>query len=194
MPSDVTEILAAADDAGEETRRDVLNRLLPVVYDELRRMARGRLARDGRRMTLDTTGLVHEAYVKLVDVRRVPVRNREYFFAAAARAMRQVLVDAARRRGRLKRGEGVAPVPLDEERGPVDAMAEEVLVLDLTLDRLAEKHPRAAQVLECRYFGGLDVEETAAALGIAKRTVDRDTTFAKAWLRRELRDGTGTDS
>ena len=145
-------------------------------------MARLQLAGDRRQLTLDTTGLVHEAYVKLVDGERAPVRNREYFFAAAARAMRQVLVDAARRRSRDKRGGGLALLPLDDEAIGVDALAEELLGLDDALGRLAMRHPRPAQALECRCFGGLNVEETAAALAVAPRTVNRDLAFAQAWL------------
>ena len=181
----VTAVLAEAGRGGEPERQ-ALDRLIPLVYDELRRMARAQLARDGHRLTLDTTGLVHEAYVKLVDVARVPIRNRAYFFGAAARAMRQVLIDAARRRKRDKRGGGEAPVTLDEATVGVDAMAEELIELDAALSRLSVGHPRPARVLECRYFGGLSVKEIGAALDLAPRSVDRDLAFAKAWLRREL--------
>jgi RNA polymerase sigma factor (TIGR02999 family) len=186
----VTAVLAEAG-SGSEPERQALDRLLPLVYDELRRMARAQLAREGRRLTLDTTGLVHEAYIKLVDVARVPVRSRAYFFAAAARAMRQVLIDAARRRKRDKRGGGEVPVTLEEATVGVDAMAEELLELDAALGRLEVGHPRPARVLECRYFGGLSVKEIGAALELAPRSVDRDLAFAKAWLRRELGGGSG---
>lgn len=181
----MTALLAEAA-GGNEPERVALDRLVPLVYDELRRMARGQLAREGRRITLDTTALVHEAYVKLVDAARAPLKSRAYFFGAAARAMRQVLVDAARRRARKKRGGGEVPVPLDETEVGVDAFAEEVLGLDGALSRLALEHPRPAQVIECRYFAGLSVEETAETLEMAARTVHRDQTFARAWLRREL--------
>lgn len=174
---------------GSEPERAALDRLVPLVYDELRRMARRQLAREGRRITLDTTALVHEAYVKLVDAERAPLRSRAYFFGAATRAMRQVLVDAARRRTREKRGGGEIPLPLDEAEVGIDAFAEEVLGLDGALSRLAVAHPRPARVVECRYFAGLSVEETADTLELAQRTVHRDLTFARAWLRREL-DGT----
>lgn len=185
----VTALLAEAA-GGSEPERVALDRLVPLVYDELRRMARGQLALEGRRMTLDTTALVHEAYVRLVDAERAPLRSRAYFFGAAARAMRQVLVDAARRRKREKRGGGEAPLPLDESEVGVDAFADEVLGLDGALSRLALAHPRPAQVVECRYFAGLSIEETAETLEMAARTVHRDLTFARAWLRREL---TGLD-
>jgi RNA polymerase sigma factor (TIGR02999 family) len=181
----VTTVLAEAGRAGEPDRQ-AIDRLVPMVYDELRKMARAQLARDGHRLVLDTTGLVHEAYVKLVDAERLPVKSRAYFFGAAARAMRQVLVDAARRRNREKRGGGHAPVTLEEDFVGVDALADELLGLDESLVRLAEAHPRPAWVLECRYFGGLSVQETAAALELATRTVNRDLAFAQAWLRREL--------
>jgi len=185
----VTALLAQAA-GGSEPERTALDRLVPLVYDELRRMARGQLAREGRRITIDTTALVHEAYVKLVDSGRAPLKSRAYFFGAAARAMRQVLVDAARRRTREKRGGGEVPLPLDESEVGVDAFAEELLGLDGALSRLAVAHPRPARVVACRYFAGLSVEETAETLEMAARTVHRDLTFARAWLRREL-DGGG---
>jgi RNA polymerase sigma factor (TIGR02999 family) len=175
-------------EAGREgvPSRQVIDRLVPLVYDELRRMAHAQLAREGRRLTLDTTGLVHEAYCKLVDGDRAPVSSRGHFFGAAARAMRQVLVDAARRRRRAKRGGGEVALELDEQTLGVDAYAGEVLVLHDALDRLAAAHPRPARVVECRCFGGLSVAETCEALDVARRTVDRDWTFARAWLRRAL--------
>jgi RNA polymerase sigma-70 factor, ECF subfamily len=168
------------------TGQDVFAALLPLVYDELRQMARGQLAREYRQHTLNATGLVHEAYLKLVDPRSVPVKNRSYFFAAAARAMRQVLVDAARRRGRIKRGRGEVPLNLDDFLVSVDSFAAEVRDLDEALERLTAIHPRPARVVECRFFGGLSVEETAAALDLAPRTVKRDWSLARAWLYREL--------
>lgn len=168
--------------------RAVLDRLLPLVYDELRRMAHRELAREDGPRTLDTTGLVHEAYLKLVDERTVPVSNRRHFFGAAARAMRQVLVDAARRRHRAKRGDGVPPLPLDEARVEVDAYAAELVQLDEALTRLAVDHPRPARVVECRFFGGLSVEETAELLEVSTRTIKRDWILARAWLARDLEE------
>ncbi len=169
--------------------RMVLDQLLPLVYDELRRMAHRELAREGGPRTLDTTGLVHEAYLKLVDASAVPVSNRRHFFGAAARAMRQVLIDAARRRKRGKRGDGVPPLPLDEARVEVDAYAAELVELDEALTRLAIEHPRPARVVECRFFGGLSVEETAELLEASTRTIKRDWILARAWLARELEVG-----
>jgi RNA polymerase sigma factor (TIGR02999 family) len=183
--SAVTAVLSAAERDG----RDVFDELLPLVYDELRQMAHRQLAREHRPRTLNTTGLVHEAYLKLVDQAQAPLKSRAYFFGAAARAMRQVLVDAARRRGRLKRGAGEAPLNLDDFQVSVDAFAAQLDDLDEALGRLAALYPRQARVVECRFFGGLSVEETAEALDLAPRTVKRDWSLARAWLFREL--GTG---
>ena len=180
---DVTDVLNAARREG----RDVLEDLVPLVYDELRQMARRHLARERRQRTLNTTGLVHEAYLKLVDQSRAPVRSRGYFFAAAARAMRQVLVDAARRRGRFKRGGGEEALNLEDFQVAVDDFAAELRDVDEALDALAVEFPRQARVVECRFFGGLSVEETAEALDLAPRTVKRDWALARAWLYRKLR-------
>lgn len=171
---------------GDAEPRELMGQLVDLVYDELKRMARHQLSREGGPRTLDTTGLVHEAYLKLVDVSAVPPANRRYFFGAAARAMRQVLVDAARRRNRLKRGGGVRPLSLDEGRVAVDAYATELVHLDEALKRLASQHPRSARVVECRFFGGLSVEDTAELLEVSPRTVKRDWMFARAWLHRDL--------
>jgi RNA polymerase sigma factor (TIGR02999 family) len=164
-----------------------LDRLLPVVYGELRRMARGKLRdeRDGH--TLNTTALVHEAYLKLVDQTWASAESRAYFFGAAARAMRQVLVDHARRRVRQKRGGDPRPITLEEQHLISDEFAENLLDVDEALQSLANIEPRAARVIECRFFGGLSVEETAEVLGISVRTVKRDWILAKAWLYRKLR-------
>lgn len=181
----ITTILAEAQ-ATHTPSRTLLDRLVPLVYQELRQVARAHLAREGQQLTLDTTGLVHEAYLRLVDGGRVPLDSRGHFFGAAARAMRQVLVDAARRRQADKRGGGIIALNLDAVDVGIDATADEVVVVDDLLDRLGISHPRPAQVFECRYFGGLEVAEIAAVLGIAPRTVNRDLLFAQAWLRRAL--------
>lgn len=175
-----TRLLESAD--GPPSLEDVL----PSVYDELRRMAHAQLARERGGHTLQTTALVHEAYLKLVDGNRVSSRGRAFFFAAAARAMRQVLVDHARRFGSLKRGGGRIAETLDENVGVVDAFAAELLDLHEALDRLADTAPRAARVVECRYFGGLTVPETAEALEVSPRTVKSEWALARAWLFREL--------
>ena len=181
----VTAALSAAGRSG----RDVVDELLPLVYDELRAMAHRQLAGERRRFTLDTTGLVHEAYLRLVDGAQVPAGNRAYFFGAASRAMRRILIEAARRRGRHKRGGGREALDVDEIEIGVDGFAAELLDLDDALERLAALHPRAAVVVECRFFGGLSVEQTAATLDQAERTVKRDWALARAWLLRELRPG-----
>jgi RNA polymerase sigma factor (TIGR02999 family) len=166
----------------------VVDELVPLVYDELRRMAHRLMAAEAKPRTLDTTALVHEAYLKLVGSQDLPARARACFFGAAARAMRQVLVDAARRRGRLMRGGGERPLALADMDLPEEVRTE-VLEVDAALERLAALFPRQAQVLECRFFGGLSVEETAEALAISPRTVKRDWSLAQAWLFRQLRAG-----
>ncbi|HEX6106615.1 MAG TPA: sigma-70 family RNA polymerase sigma factor [Gemmatimonadales bacterium] len=163
-----------------------LDELVPIVYEELRAIARRHLAgeRDGH--TLDTTALAHEAYLRLVDDSRVTRRGRAYFFGAVARAMRQILVDHARKRGALKRGGGGDAITLEERHAMVDGFAAELLDLEAALARLARHGPRQARVVELRYFGGLDVPEVAEVLGISTRTVELDWAMARAWLFREL--------
>ena len=182
----ITELLLAAPAGGA-----VVDRLLPLVYEELRGMAHGYLVRERPGHSLNTTALVHEAYLKLVDQTRAPAQSRAYFFGAAARAMRQILVDHARHRRRQKRGGGQRPVTLEDHYLAADAFAAEVLDLDDALERLAAIEPRAARVVESRFFGGLSVEETAEVLGVSSRTVKRDWIMAKAWLYRTLRRRTG---
>jgi RNA polymerase sigma factor (TIGR02999 family) len=165
-----------------------LDDLVALVYDELKAMAHRQLARErSGAHTLQTTELVHEAYAKLVDGTQVGRRGRAYFFAAAACAMRQVLVDHARRRTAGKRGGGAAHSVLDDLQLAVDDFAVELVELDDALDRLAELNARHAQVVECRYFGGMSVEETAEALAVSPRTVKYDWALARAWLYDRLR-------
>jgi len=163
--------------------------VFPFVYDELRSMARSHLARERRNPTLDTGALVHEAYLRLVDETRVASRGRAYFFAAAAQAMRRVLVDAARRRSAVKRGGGARPITLEEGHVSVEEFASELIDLDRALDALAREHPRLARVVECRFFGGLTTRETAEAMEISERTVKYDWSMARAWLHRALKTG-----
>lgn len=163
-----------------------LDRLIPLVYEELRTLAHRRLADERRDDSLQTTALVHEVYLRLVDDTRVTQRGRAYFFAAVSRAMRRILVDRARRRLAAKRGEGAELVSLDEHQAAVDAYATELVDLDEALTRLAEHSPRHARVVELRYFAGLTVEQTAEAIGVAPRTVKSDWALARAWLFREL--------
>jgi RNA polymerase sigma factor (TIGR02999 family) len=164
-----------------------LDRLIPFLYEELKRAAHRQLRREQPGQTLRTTDLVHEAYLRLVDQTQLTRRGRAYFFAAAARAMRQVLIDRARRRRAAKRGGGLPDVDIDGAAIPVDAFAERLLDLDAALEQLARLSPRQARVLECRYFGGLSVEETAEALEISARTVKYDWALARAWLYGVLR-------
>jgi RNA polymerase sigma factor (TIGR02999 family) len=185
----VTRLLAAS--RGGDP--DASQRLVAAVYDELRAIARAE-RRGHHHDTLNTTALVHEAYAKLVDGEALRFDGRGHFFGAAARAMRQVLVDDARARSRLKRGGADRPVSLDEapEAAADDAFSDgrtdEVLAIDGALNRFAALDPRAARVVECRYFGGLSVEETAEALGVSEATVKRDWAAARLWLYQALRD------
>lgn len=177
----------------QATQRDdhsSLDGLVSLVYDELKAIAHRHLLREQGGGTLQTTALVHEAYLRLVDGSMVGEHGRAYFFAAAARAMRQVLVDHARRRKAAKRDLG-APVDLDHVQLAVDEFAVEVLDLDRALERLAALNPRHARVVECRHFGGLTVEETAAALGVSPRTIKHDWALARAWLYSALRTPAG---
>ncbi|GAB5519032.1 MAG: sigma-70 family RNA polymerase sigma factor [Rhodothermales bacterium] len=180
---DVTVLLAQASDA------DARNRLFEVVYDELHAMAHRHLGKEYQLQTLNTTALVHEAYFKMVDQDGVPDKNRAYFFGAAARAMRQVLVDHARRRQALKRGGDVDHTGLDNHDVAADAYAAELLGLNEALDQLATFDPRGAQIVELRFFGGLSVEETAKALEVSDRTVKRAWRDARLWLYSQLKEG-----
>ena len=164
-----------------------LEAVLPFVYDELRAMAGQRLGAEHRHPTLSPTELVHEAYLRLVDTTQVTARGRAYFFAAAAQAMRRIIVDHARRRGREKRGGGVAVLTLHDEVALTEAPDLDVLALEEGLERLEGVAARAARVVECRFYGGLSVEETGEALGVTGRTVNRDWQFARAWLFDHLR-------
>jgi RNA polymerase sigma factor (TIGR02999 family) len=189
-PGDVTQLLVAY----REGDRGAFDRLVPLVYEDLRRIARGHLRRWRPGETLDTTALVHEAYLKLVDQSRADWRDRSHFLAVCARAMRHVVVDYARRRAAAKRGGGARTEELDEERIAVAEQSGWMLALDMALTRLAEKNERLARVIECRFFAGLSEDETAQALGVALRTAQRDWLRARAWLREELRGAsTGTD-
>jgi RNA polymerase sigma factor (TIGR02999 family) len=164
-----------------------LNQLMPLVFEELRRLARRRLAGERANQTLQTTDLVHEAYLRLARHTGVTRHGRAYFYAAAARAMRQVLVDAARRRAALKRGAGAPMLSLEEAGVSVETYGEDLVALDDALEQLARRNPRHARTVECRFFGGMSVEDTAAALGVSPRTVKADWALARAWLYDALR-------
>jgi RNA polymerase sigma factor (TIGR02999 family) len=176
--------------SGDASDGDTIPGLVELVYDELRSMAHRQLERAGVESTLQTTELVHEVYLRLVDESRVTTRGRAYFFAAVAQSMRRVLVDRARRRTASKRGgrHASSPLSLDAVSIPVDEFAQELLDLDAALERLAVLDLRQARVVECRYFGGLSVEATADALGVSPRTVKYDWALARAWLYHALRD------
>lgn len=163
------------------------DRLWRVVYDELHHVAKARMAREGRQNNLQTTVLVQEAYLRLMggDGAAIPV-NRRHFFAAAANAMRQFLVDDARKRGRAKRGGGRRPGEIGEAAAALDCDPAEVLALDEALAKLRTQDERKAEIVQLRYFAGLTVDETAEILEISPRQVDKEWRFAKAWLHREL--------
>jgi len=165
---------------------DALHRIMPVVYEHLRVIARNQLARRESRGTLNTTGLVHEAYLKLADHSRGEWSSRAHFFALASVAMRHVLVDRAKARIAQKRDGGFQRVTLDNEQIPGDAQPEMMLDLNDAIDRLTAVEPRMLRVVECRFFGGLSENETADALGVTTRTVQRDWAKARMLLRRAL--------
>jgi RNA polymerase sigma factor (TIGR02999 family) len=163
-----------------------LEQIIPIVYRELRRIAHRYMAGERQSHTLQTTALVNEAYLKLVDSRQVNWQNRAHFFAICAQLMRRILVDFARSRGYQKRGGGAKPVSLDEACVAVQERGRNVLALDDALTALAEVDPRKSKVVELRFFGGLSLEETAEVLKVCPDTVLRDWRIAKAWLGREL--------
>ena len=176
---DVTSILSAIE-AGDRLAAD---RLLPLVYDELRALAARHLAQEKPGQTLQATALVHEAYLRLVGAQDPGWNGRGHFFAAAAEAMRRILINRARDRGRLKRGGDRRRVDLDGLRDPFEAPAEDLVDLDDALDHLARAYPRPAELVKLRFFGGLSLAEAAEVLGISSRTADREWVFARAWLR-----------
>ncbi len=184
MPGDhdITRALAELANGG----RDGLDRLLPVVYDELYRLARRHLRDERADHTLGATALVHEAYIKLSGLDRMHWQNRAHFMAVAAQAMRRVLVNHAIARGAQKRGGKLERVALDDVILLTAERAEELIALDDALNRLAVRDARQARVIECRFFAGMSIEETAQALDVAPVTVKRDWTLARAWLHREL--------
>jgi RNA polymerase sigma factor (TIGR02999 family) len=180
--ADVTELLRSL--AGGD--KGALDELVPLVYDELHAIARRRLRNERPDHTLRTTDLVHEAYLKLVRLDHVQWQSRAHFLAIAAQAMRNILVSHARSRRRLKRGGG-APLPSLTDAHELRATeADRILALDAALERLAEVNPRHARVVECRFFGGMTLEETAAVLGVSHGTVKRDWSLVRLWLGREL--------
>jgi len=181
--SRVTDLLLAWGD-GDAAAMD---RLAPLVYQELHRLARGYMNREREPHTLQTSALVNEAYLRLVDVQRVRWQNRAHFFAMASRMMRRILVDIARHRRYQKRGGGAEHVNFDENLTVSPNPSADLVAIDDALNALAEVDPRKVRVVELRFFVGLDVRETAEALNVSPETVRRDWRLAKVWLRREIR-------
>ena len=183
--SEVTQILHAI----AEGDPDAASQLLPLVYDELRKLAAQKFARETPGQTLQPTALVHEAYLRLVTnaqgegQEEPPWDSRGHFFAAAAEAMRRILVDSARRKKRAKRGGDRRRVDLDEQDVPVRPPPDEIVALDEALTRLAEEDPPAAQVVQLHFFAGLSIEQAAEALGVSRATAYRQWSYARAWLR-----------
>ncbi|HYL99171.1 MAG TPA: sigma-70 family RNA polymerase sigma factor [Blastocatellia bacterium] len=185
MGNEVTQLLADYRNGDSSA----LDRLFPLIYDELRRLASSYMRRERRDHTLQTTALVHEAYIKMVGPQNIPWQNRVHFFAVAAKIMRRILIDRARTRNYAKRGGGAIKLSLDEALVLTDSRAAELVALDDALNELAELDPRQSQVVELRFFGGLTVEETAQFLNISSDTVTRDWNVAKAWLYRQIMPG-----
>ena len=181
-PLEVTRLLVAWSNGD----RAALDELTPLVYEELRGLAHRYMSRERPGHTLQTSALVNEAFIRLVDQREVRWQSRAHFFAIAAQMMRRILVDYARRRGYAKRGGEALRVPLDEAVIVSEERAAEVVALDDALTSLAEIDSRRSRIVELRFFGGLSIDETAEVLGVSPGTVMRDWTLAKAWLRREI--------
>jgi len=181
-PGEITRLLAEWSGGNQAA----LDHLVPIVYDELRRLASNYMRRERPEHLLQTTALVNEAYLRLMDRQHVSCQTRTQFFAVAAQVMRRVLVDYARGRDRAKRGEGVAPLSLDDVAVLSDDRAEELLAINSALEGLTAFDPRKGRVFELRYFGGMTVEEAAEVLSVSPVTIARDWRMAKIWLRREI--------
>jgi len=179
---EITELLVAWSDGNQAA----LDSLYPLVYQELRRLARSYMRRENKGHTLQTTALINEAYVRMVDQRNVHWQNRSHFFAISAQIMRRILVDHARRYGYAKRGGGAQKVSLDEGMIVAKERSEEVVLLDEALEQLARIDPRRSQVVELRYFAGLNNQEISEILKISENTVMRDWNLARAWLHERL--------
>ena len=188
--SEVTRILSAIEQGDQKASEQ----LLPLVYEELRKLAAQKMAQENPGQTLQATALVHEAYVRLVDVEKVQHWNsRGHFFGAAAEAMRRILVENARRKGRQKHGRGLRRHDIQIAE-PADLSPDiDVLAIDEALTELAAKHPDKAELVKLRYFAGLTLDQAAAAIGVSSATADRHWKYARAWLARELRRGFTTE-
>ena len=178
----ITELLAE----WREGNQSALDELYPLVYDELHRLARRYMSRERKDHTLQTTALINEAYVRMVDQKNVNWANRSHFFAISAQIMRRILIDHARRNAYAKRGGGAQQVSLEEVAALVPEQGRELMRLDEALKSLAEQDPRRSQVVELRYFGGLNNEEIAGVLQVSENTVTRDWNMARAWLYQQL--------
>jgi RNA polymerase sigma-70 factor (ECF subfamily) len=178
----ITELLAEWRDGDQSA----LDELYPLVYDELHRLARRYMSRERKDHTLQTTALINEAYVRLVDQKNVNWANRSHFFAISAQIMRRILIDHARRHAYAKRGGGAQQVSLEEVAAITPDQGSELMRLDEALKSLAERDPRRSQVVELRYFGGLNNEEIAGVLHVSENTVTRDWNMARAWLYQQL--------
>ncbi len=181
-PPDVTQLLVRLKSGDARA----LDRLMPLVHDELRRLARARMRNERGSHTLQATALAHEAYLRLVDLDRIDWRGRAHFFAVASGVMRRILIDHARRRRAARRGGGAEHVAFDDALQAADTRPEALVALDEALERLAALDGRQARIVELRFFGGLSVEETGEVLGVSARTVKREWAVARAWLRAEL--------
>jgi RNA polymerase sigma-70 factor, ECF subfamily len=186
-PHEITQLLAE----WSEGDQAALDQLYPLVYNELRRLAHGYLRRERKNHTLQTTALINEAYLRLVDQKHVHWANRSHFFGISARIMRRILIDHARRYGYAKRGGGAQRISLDEAAVVAKQRGRALLMLDEALKSLAKIDPRRSQVVELRYFGGLNNEEIAGVLKISENTVMRDWNMARAWLYQELSGSVG---
>jgi RNA polymerase sigma-70 factor (ECF subfamily) len=183
---DITELLLKWGNGDKEA----LDQLIPIVYEELRRLARGQMRRERADDSMQTTALVNEAYIRLVDYKRMRPQDRAHFLGIAAQAMRRILIERARSRNSTKRGSGMARLPLEQAANVADGNDAEMLALDEALINLALIDSRKSQIVELKYFGGLTIDETAEVLGVSTPTVDRDWQMAKIWLHREMRQRT----
>jgi RNA polymerase sigma factor (TIGR02999 family) len=179
---DVTLILQAIEKGEEKASEE----LLPLVYDELRRLAAARMAKEAAGQTLQPTALVHEAWLRLVGDGDRSWQNRAHFFGAAAEAMRRILIERARRKSRVKRGSGRAPINIDDLQLAAPTPDEKVLLVDEALKRLEAEHPKIARIVMLKFFGGMTNQEVAKAMGVTERTVLNHWAYAKAWLLRDI--------
>lgn len=181
--SEATRLLIEA----RQGNRSALDQLMPLIYDELRSLAAKHLRDERPDHTLQPTELLHELYFKLADIRQIDWQCRAHFLSMASRCIRRILIDHARSRNRLRRGGNQRRLQLSVVDVAVGAVVVDFLDLDISLDRLVVDHPRASQIVELRYFGGLSLQEAASVVGVSERTAASDWSFAKAWLKREMR-------